>query len=177
MIYILKTHDYTINRYIFREMDSSNQPSFEGLQAIHVEEQNVFDALYSKEQKALFINFNWAQGRHEKMMAAQKRYVLGKRALKERHEQVISELRKVYAEVHARSQEREQARVLRQEHILALEKARVLRKERILAWEKARVLRHTQRNIQEQSRLYTLTLRQTASDLDEVPMIFPVIIE
>ena len=127
-----------INRYIFREMDSPKQQTFEGLQAIHVEERKVFDALYSKEMRQNEM-FKWAQGRMAKLQATQQRRTQGKRDLEERQEQEISELWKVHA------------------HALTLQ--------------------HTQLQIQEQARLHKLTLRQTACDLDDVPMIFPVITE
>lgn len=51
------------------------------------------------------------------------------------------------------------------------------RLEKIQEQIQALTLQHTQLQIQEQARLHKLTLRQTACDLDDVPMIFPVITE
>ena len=93
-------------------MDSSNQQTFEGLQAIHVEERKVFDALYSKEMRQIEMNFRWSQGRMSKMNAIQQRRLAGKRELEERQEQEISELRKVHAQVQPQAQT--QARELQQ---------------------------------------------------------------
>jgi hypothetical protein len=179
-------------------MPTPNQ-SFEGLQAIHVEELKVFDALYAKEVRG-YDMLRWAQGRQAKMMAAQQRHFWGKRELIERQEQEISEIRKVLAPqiqterlvhfppadmvnpltTHIEKQTLKSPERLRQmqlnlpERLLKIQE-RALNSSGRLRQLHLKIQEGAQR--QEQAQLHKLTLRQTECELDDVPMIFPVITE
>ena len=157
-----------------------NQQSFEGLQSIHVEELKVFDALYAKEVRGYELHLRWAQGRHEKTMAAQKRHFHGRRELIERQEQEISEIQKVLAPqmqterlVHFPPADMVNP-VTTHERLLKI-RERSLNSSGRLRQLQLKIQEGAQR--QEQTQLHKLTLRQTACDLDDVPMIFPVITE
>ena len=177
-------------------MPIPDQQSFEGLHAVHLEELNVFDALYAKEVRGYELHLRWSQGRHEKMMAAHQRWFFGRRELIERQDQEISEIRKVLAPqiqteqlihfppavmvnpltTHMEKQtlkSPEKLRQLQERLTTHMEKQKLKSPERLRQLQ----LKMQERvQIREQARLHKLTLRQSACELD-VPMIFPVITE
>ncbi len=160
----LNTHShilFTINGFNLR-MDSPNQ-FLQELQAIHLQELQAMDAANAKEMRGYELHLR-ALIRHEAVMKARKLHFWGRRELEERQKQEM-----------ARAKEQEMARAKEQE--MARAKEYELRKAQERQCPSRQTILHTRKEIVEQGRLYRLTMRQTACQLDDVHMIFPVITE